>query len=50
MITKKVTIELTKEELDNPEPIQIHLDVVEKDRPEEGILYTMEYPTHKSGK
>lgn len=46
MITKKVKVILTEEEINSPEPIEIVLDVCSEIDPnnEEGVTYTIEYP------
>lgn len=42
MITKEVTVTLTKEEVDSPEPIEIKLNVT--DDSGEVVTYTITYP------
>lgn len=44
MITKKVEIILTPEEVESPEDIEIKLRVGFQDDPEEEVIYTITYP------
>ena len=43
-IVKNVICELTKDEIESSTPIEIHLSVFEKNKREESINYTIEFP------
>ena len=44
MITKKLELILTTEEIESPEDIEIKLRITSEDDPEEEVVYTITYP------